>query len=78
MKPLLIIAALSLTGCVASYQHLDPTPFHNDGMAWDLVCGGLEYDIQAFRLRGDVCHNIAKNGGQYLHTSIEYRFNQKR
>ena len=69
-----ILALLLLSGCVASYQHLDPTPFNNDGMAYDFLCGGLEYDLKSVRLRGDLCSNIASNGGDFFHGAVEYRF----
>jgi hypothetical protein len=67
-----IVLTFMMSGCVASYQHLSDPRAGNDG--YDLLCGGLEYDIRSLRLRGDLCSNVAPNGGEFIHTSVEYRF----
>lgn len=69
---LLLTAMLMLSGCVTSYQHLSDPRVSNDG--YDLLCGGIEKDVSSLRLRADICHNAAPNGGEFLHTSIEYRW----
>ena len=65
MRALLSIA-LFLSGCTpyVSYMHLDETPLHNDGMAYDFICGGGE--VQKGRFRGDLaaCENV--RGGTYF------------
>ena len=67
------LVLLHLSGCVASYQHLSDPRIDNDG--YDLICAGAEKNIGSLRVRGDLCSNVAPNGGEFVHTAIEYRFN---
>ena len=43
MMKLLILLLLSGCAPYVEYMHLDATPLNNDGMAYDLVCGGTVY-----------------------------------
>ena len=65
------IILLSLSGCApyVEYTHLDPTPFHNDDMAYDLVCVGGETED---RLSVDtaMCKNV--RGGEMLKINVRY------
>lgn len=70
-----LLACSQLLGCVASYQHLSDPRVANDG--YDLLCGGLEKEFGALTLRGDLCSNVAPNGGEFLHTAVEYRFGNR-
>lgn len=70
----IILLSFCLSGCVTSYQHLSDPRVNNDG--YDLVCQGASYDVNSFRFRGNVCKNIAPNGGEFLHTSVEYLWNE--
>lgn len=59
-----------LSGCVTSYQHFSDPRRENDG--YDFICGGVEREHENLRIRGDVCQNIAPNGGEFLHLSVDY------
>ena len=74
IKILFIIILILLTGCVASYQHQSDPRINNDG--YNLICGGIERDIDSIRIRGDVCHNLARNRGEVIRVAVEYRFNR--
>lgn len=69
---LFITILFLLSGCVASYQHQSDPRISNDG--YDLICGGVEHDINSIRLRGDICHNLARNRGEMIRIAVEYRF----
>lgn len=73
---LAIASMLLINGCVASYQHQSDPRINNDG--YDFICAGVEQDIKAIRLRGDVCHNFTPNGGEVIRASIEYRFDPRK
>jgi len=75
MRIILITITFMLSGCVTSYQHLSDPRIAGDG--YDLLCGGIEHNISHIRLRGDLCGNIAPNGGEFIHASIEYRFKDR-
>ena len=73
MKYLLaLLAASLLSGCVASYQHQSDPRIAGDG--YDLICLGAEHDQAYIRVRGDICGNVAPNGGEVFRLSVEYRF----
>lgn len=61
-----------MTGCVTSYQHLSDPRIANDG--YDLLCGGVETQALGLDLRGDLCQNVAPNGGEFVRVSVEYRW----
>lgn len=73
MKGLIILSLSFLYGCApyVSYTHLDSTPLHNDGLAWNLICGGIKTDgVLTYRLA--VCENVTANRSTFLKIDIEY------
>ena len=71
----LVTLVACLQGCVASYQHLSDPRIEDDG--YDLLCAGIETDYKSLSFRGDLCSNVAPNGGEFIHTSVEYRFGRE-
>ena len=73
MTPKIILALMVIlltSGCVTSYQHMSDPRIANDG--YDLLCGGIKYEVARLKFRGNVCQNLAPNGGEFALVSIEY------
>ena len=68
------IPLLLLCGCTpyVSYMHLDETPLHNDGKAYDFICGGGE--VQRWMVSGDLAACKDVRGGTMLKVDVRVRF----
>ena len=73
MRQILLLIILFLPACTTSYKHMSSPSVKNDG--YDLVCAGLEVDKQ-LRVSGNVCHNMASSGGEFLLIDGNYRWNK--